>query len=83
MDYDLIMESTINGIPCKIGVLVNGSAPHRGNAFTCDSSDDFYGYADIEYVVLDRKGYRADWLNRMMTQKDQHRILSGIKKELQ
>ena len=45
---------------------------------TCPSSDDYYGYTEIEYDVLDRKGYRAKWLERKITDKDAERIREDI-----
>ena len=40
----------------------------------CDSDWDCYGYTEIEFNVLDRKGYKAAWLERKMTQEDRERI---------
>lgn len=73
------IESKIAGIPCRIQVdscLVK--KPFKGSAFNCDSSDDYYGYTDISFTVLDRKGYKAAWLEKKMTQKDVERIEKEI-----
>jgi hypothetical protein len=40
----------------------------------CDSDWDCYGYTHIEFDVLDRKGYKAPWLERKMTLADKQRI---------
>jgi hypothetical protein len=34
----------------------------KGSAHTCPSSDDYYGYTEIEFELYDRKGYHAKWL---------------------
>jgi len=40
-----------------------------------DASDwDYYGYTDMDFTVLDRKGYKAPWLERKMTSEDVIRI---------
>ena len=36
--------------------------PHKGSVYTCLSEFDYSGYEEIEYLVLDRKGYEAGWL---------------------
>lgn len=72
-------ETKISGIPCIIRVdYVVGAKPFRGSAYQCDSSDDYYGYCDIAFTVLDRKGYVANWLRNKMTAKDVTRIEQEI-----
>jgi hypothetical protein len=69
----------LHGIPCTIGVLdYFVQAPHRGSAHTCDSDVDFYGYTDVEWQVLDRRGYSAAWLERKLTENDQAKIEAAI-----
>lgn len=67
------MPSKIAGIPCIIDIqtcnVVQGSY-----SFHAASDWDYYGYSDIEFNVLDRKGYKAAWLERKMTAKDKSRI---------
>lgn len=73
------ISSKISGIPCRIQVTsFLYATPSRGNAFSVDSSDDYYGYCDFEFVVLDRKGYRANWLAKKMTPADVSRIENEI-----
>lgn len=56
-------ETRIKGIPCILGVTYfHHQPPWRGSAHTCDSDMDYYGYTELEYDVLDRRGYRAEWL---------------------
>jgi hypothetical protein len=60
------IDYTIIGIPCIINVThFYSQAPDA----SCKSSDmDFQGYEEIEYEVLDRKGYKADWLAAKVTE---------------
>ena len=64
--------STINGIPCLIEVTYFFRQKPLGPR--CDSDYDCYGYTECEYNVLDRKGYPAKWLEKLMTDADKARI---------
>ena len=56
---------TVAGIPALVDVLhYQTKKPFNGSARHCDSDQDFYGYSDLDYVLLDRKGYRARWLEK-------------------
>ena len=69
--YDLV-PFRLHGIPCQIGVShYFVQPPHRGSAWTCDSDWDYYGYTELEYDILDRKGYRARWLEAKGVEHDQ------------
>lgn len=69
------IESRIQGIPCLIEILsFFKCAPCRW----ADNPDEYYGYTDVEYTVLDRKGYTADWLARKMSKEDQWKIEAEI-----
>jgi hypothetical protein len=73
------IESRIQGIPCLIEVTtLTVVKPWRGSAQSCPSSDDYYGYSEVEFEVLDRKGYKAAWLERKMTDNDRARIKTEI-----
>lgn len=67
--YDDVVEFRISGIPCLLGVhyfnQVAGS-----HSYNADSDMDYYGYTECEFDVLDRKGYKAAWLERKMTSKE-------------
>ena len=46
------IESRIAGIPCIIRVdTCIVVPPFRGSPHNCDSSDDYYGYRDVEFTV--------------------------------
>lgn len=66
----------IAGIPCIINVTYCHHTPPQPN---CTSSDiDFNGETDIEYEVLDRKGYKANWLVKKITDDIDHEIRGMI-----
>jgi len=77
MWLSLTFDHKISGVPCQIEVSCSGQEPFKGPAHLCDSDHDFYGHLDIEYVILDRKGYVADWLCRKLTQD----AIAGIEEE--
>ena len=39
---------------------------------------DYYGYEEIEFSVLDRKGYPAAWLERKLGPRERERITDEI-----
>lgn len=45
----------------------------------CDSDWDYYGYTEIEYDILDRKGYYANWLIKKLTSNDEEAIEEVVK----
>ena len=74
------VATQIQGIPCLVEVTTFVCVkPWNGSPYTCPSSDDYYGYTEIEYDVLDRKGYRANWLERKMADKDVERVKEDIR----
>jgi hypothetical protein len=75
--YIINMETRIAGIPCQIRVdyfyISEGSYSPRA-----ETPDEYYGGQEIEFTVLDRKGYKASWLARKMTDEDTARIQNEI-----
>ena len=70
-------ESRIAGIHCIISV--DSYTESRGSySYNASSDWDYYGYSESEWTVLDRKGYKADWLARKLTSKDCDRIEGEI-----
>ena len=68
MKHEADFETVVCGIPC--GVLVK-SFTHKKPDFTSWASpDDYYGYTECEWRLLDRKGYVAEWLEKKMSQDD-------------
>ena len=71
-----MIEHRIQGIPCLIEVtLCHVVEPQGRNA---DSDWDCYGYSEIEYNVLDRRGRIAPWLERKMTDDDKELVEEKI-----
>ena len=73
------VESRVAGIPCLIGVKTyNKVKPWGGSVYTCPSSDDWYGYTELEFDVLDQRGRAAPWLDRKLTDMDRARIEGDV-----
>ena len=69
----------IGGIPCLIEVTrYNRVKPWRGSPHTCPSSNDYFGYEEVEYNICDRKGYKAEWLEKKVTDQIAFEITSTI-----
>jgi hypothetical protein len=63
-----VFDYTVCGIPCQIGIESYLCVePFNGPASMCWSRDDWYGYTEMEWRVLDRKGYLAPWLEAKLT----------------
>lgn len=61
--YIAIIPYKVVGIPCQIAVSYYRKVPSwKGSISSCPSSDDYYGYTESSYDILDIKGYRARWL---------------------
>jgi hypothetical protein len=73
----IIIESSINGIPCQIKVTsynrVKGSM-----SYNAPSDMDYYGYTEMEWEILDRKGYPASWLEKKISDRENDRIEQAI-----
>lgn len=66
----------VSGIPCQcrvyhyapgVPMLVYG--PGNGDALPPESEE-------FDYVLLDRKGYRAEWLEKKLTPQDDIRLMN-------
>lgn len=74
-DYLAKVESRIAGIPCLLGVtFYYVQHPNR----YADNRDDFEGYIECDYEILDRNGRPAPWLERKVTDKDDARLVNEI-----
>ena len=65
------MDYSIAGIPCQLAVVSFYSAKADSRA---DNPWDYYGYAEAEVVVLDRKGYQANWLDKKLSKADRSQM---------
>lgn len=79
--YIAEIEHAIAGIPCLIGVI---SFSQQRGSYSARARDpeEYYGYADANWVVLDRKGYLADWLAKKLKPADEQEILETIIEEM-
>jgi len=75
--------SHVGGNPCLIEVThYLRVAPYRGPARFADSPDDLRGYTECEFAVMDKRGERAEWLERRITPADRARIEREIAERL-
>ncbi len=61
--------SRVEGIPCQIGVMSYQRYPALP-ARQAHSDWEFYGCTETDYVVLDRKGRPAPWLQAKLRDDD-------------
>lgn len=68
-----MFESTIAGIPCQIEIEnFQPIIPAKLSGPPEDCYPEEGG--EVEYSVLDRRGYPAPWLERKLTRADEQRI---------
>lgn len=63
--YIAEIDARVGGMPAKIGV--THFLSERGSySYNAPSDMDYYGYTEMEYEVLDRRGRPAAWLERKL-----------------
>jgi hypothetical protein len=62
--YTTLVPANIAGIPCLLGI---DDFYRQPADFGACNRDDFFGYVELEFTVMDRKGYKADWLVKKIT----------------
>lgn len=65
----------VAGIPCIIHVISYTSVSRNSRA---DNDMDYYGYTECEWELLDRKGYKAKWLEKKLTENDRFALDAKI-----
>lgn len=66
-------SSHVAGIPCEIRVRRYHAV--RGNySSRAADPDEYYGWTECEFDVLDRRGRPAAWLEKKLTDDEQERI---------
>jgi len=70
------VEHRICGIPCLLRVTYFYEQQPMG--IYADSDYDCYGYTEVEYDVLDRRGREAPWLERKMGDKERDAAEAAI-----
>jgi hypothetical protein len=81
MTYLAEIESTVAGIPCLIGV-TEFSSVSGSYSYNAPSDMDYYGYTESEWVVLDRRGRPAAWLERKLTDAERSRIEQEVEEAM-
>jgi hypothetical protein len=72
-------QTTIADIPC--GICIDSYThvpPFNGPMHKCDSTEEFYGYTDISYTILNKHGREAQWLIATLTREQDLAILDEI-----
>lgn len=72
------IDFNVAGIPCQIGLTYRFVQKPLGPS--ADSDLDSAGYTDEEWVLLDRRGYRAEWLEKKLTPELEGEIAAAIEK---
>ena len=80
MSFLTVFDTRVAGIPCQIGVL-NYERHAPMSAHQAHSDLEFYGYSEVDYVVLDRRGNPAPWLQNKVS--DDSDILAEIQEQME
>ncbi len=81
MSYIIDVDVRVGGIPCL--ARVTHFYRKEGSYNRAEESDmDYYGYTESEWALHDRRGRRAEWLDKKLKQKDVEFIESEIEKAL-
>lgn len=59
------IDARVAGIPCLIGV-TEFNRTSGSYSYNAPSDHDYYGYTEVEFDVLDRRGRPAAWLERKL-----------------
>ena len=77
--HNPIVKVRVQGIPCLASVTHFKSQPRfNGPASACDSDEDYFGFTECEFEILDRNGRPASWLARKLTDLDTKSIERAI-----
>ena len=81
-NYITIIDATVGGIPCQVGV-VDYTYAKGSYSYNAPSDVDYYGYTQCEWELLDRRGYRAKWLDYKLDDDTVCEIENKIAREIQ
>lgn len=77
-----MFDSRIAGIPCQIKVTY-AQKGHSARIYG-DPNDCYEACGDeFEFEVYDRKGYRAKWLEKKLTDSDHEKIMNDYTEDCQ
>ena len=65
---------SVKGIPALAHVTDFVRVPAAANPRLAPSDLDAWGYLDMEYEIYDTKGYKAEWLEKKMDDRDKENI---------
>lgn len=65
----ITFNTRINGVPCQVEV----AAFYQGRDATLTEPPE---YPEMDFVLLDRKGRRATWLERYLNKDEEERLLN-------
>ncbi len=65
MMFPITLKTSAAGIPCKVKVTRYKKRKGNFSSFALDP-EEFYGWTELNYRILDRKGYKADWLRNKL-----------------
>lgn len=68
--YNADFETRVAGIPCGVVVMEYRDNPGWSSNPAMVEPDD----REFEFILIDRKGYRIEWLERKLTECDCRRI---------
>lgn len=77
----MTIDFHIAGIPCQIRI--DSYYHQKPMGVTAASDLDCYGYTEVEYTVLDRRGYAAPWLAKKITDDIDSEIRFAITKSME
>lgn len=74
-----VLELEIQETECLVRIDTYHRQPaFGGSPLNCPSADDYYGYEEIEYTVLNEFGEEFPWLEQRMTAEDDEYVLDQI-----
>ena len=69
-EFDVTLYNPKTAIEYPAVVVVDhyfNQPPHPGSALTCDTPDDYYGYSEFNYHILDQYGEPSEALSSLVT----------------
>lgn len=79
MNFLTVFDTRLAGIPCQVGVL-NYERHAPIDPRQAHSDVEAYGYTETDYVILDRRGRPAPWLQNKLG--DDSSILTEIQEQM-
>lgn len=67
--YPIMVNVTVAGVPAK--AKVRRYERHKGSMSRfAQDPDEYFGWAELDYELRDRKGYKAKWLEQVADKHD-------------